>query len=360
MFARCLVLSAVLLSAGHAMADSDAAVTAALGLRESAVPVRDMPNWKKPQKIVVLVDSAARLAWFQEAAKGTTVVGARNPAEFKAALADADALIGTCRADVVAAGPKLRWVQTQGAGVEDCIPIPRVQSGAVLLTNMQRLNGSNVAEHALAMMLALSRNIPDAVDAQHKQEWKPSKPGDLAGKTVLIVGLGGIGTEIAKRAHAFDMNIIATRNSGRGGPDFVAPIGAPGDLPELIAQADFVVNVTPLTPETTGLFNAAMFARMKSTAFFFNLGRGKSVVTDDLVAALNKRTIAGAGLDVVDPEPLPKSHPLWSAHNVLITPHAADQSDLKTERMWSVMRENLRRYVAGDKMLSVVDVKRGY
>ena len=128
----------------------------------------------------------------------------------------------------------------------------------------------------------------------------------------------------------------------------------------MIAQADVVVNATPLTPATTDLFDSALFKRMKSSAYFINIGRGGSVVTDDLVAALNTGTIAGAGLDVTAPEPLPANHPLWNARNIIITPHMAGSSRIKMDRMWIVMRENVRRYVAGEKMLSVVDVEQGY
>ncbi|MEQ9449861.1 MAG: NAD(P)-dependent oxidoreductase, partial [Rhodospirillaceae bacterium] len=151
-----------------------------------------------------------------------------------------------------------------------------------------------------------------------------------------------------------------TRNSSRDGPAFVDYVGLASELPELIGEADVVVNATPLTPATTGLFDAAMFERMKTSAFFINIGRGASVVTDDLVTALERGHIAGAGLDVTDPEPLPNGHPLWSAPNVIITPHIAGVSQLKLDRVWEVMRENLRRYVAGEKMLSVVDPTLGY
>lgn len=127
-----------------------------------------------------------------------------------------------------------------------------------------------------------------------------------------------------------------------------------------MGQADFIVNSTPLTDETVGMFNAAIFAHMRPGAFFFNVGRGRSVVTADLVAALRGGKLAGAGLDVVDPEPLPQDSPLWKMPNVLITAHVGDESDLKVERSWLLMRENLRRYVDGGKLLSVVDAKRGY
>jgi phosphoglycerate dehydrogenase-like enzyme len=249
------------------------------------------------------------------------------------------------------------------AGVEDCIGIPKIRDGQVLLTNMQRLNGPNIAEHTLGLMLTLTRQINIAVANQASATWNPAamrNAVDLEGKTLLIAGLGGIGTDIGKRANAFGMRIIATRNSGREGPAFVAKVGLANELPDMIGEADVVVNVTPLTPETTGLFNAAMFARMKPTAYFINVGRGQSVVTDDLIAALQTKKIAGAGLDVTDPEPLPKESALWRMPNVVITPHTAGASELKSERAWIVMRENLRRYVAGDKLYSLVDVKKGY
>jgi phosphoglycerate dehydrogenase-like enzyme len=347
----------ILLGAAPAWAASDAEILARYDLRESPVP-----NWQKPKKIVVLADGAERLAWFQEVVKDKSIqlVGARNPTEFKTAAQDADAIIGICRQDVIAAAPKVRWVQTQTAGVEDCVAIPRLRSGEIVLTNTQRLGGPSVAEHAMALLLAMTRNIPAYADAQQAQQWKPQPTGELAGKTLLIAGLGGIGTEIAQRAHAFDMRVIATRNSGKDGPSFVERIGTAGELPELIGQADFVVNVLPLTAATTGLFNAAMFARMKPSAYFVNVGRGRSVVTDDLIAALNTRRIAGAGLDVFEVEPLPSNHALWKTPNVLITPHVANNTRGTNERMWLVFRENLRRYVAGEKLLSVVDAQRGY
>jgi phosphoglycerate dehydrogenase-like enzyme len=354
----------VSLFARLSFAEEDAAsVIAALGLRESVVAARDMKDWEKPHKIVVLSDSAARAAWFQEVAKDVTVVGARSRAEAMAQIVDADGLVGGCDPDLINAGAKLRWIQSQAAGVEDCLAIPKVRNGGVILTNMQRVNGPNISEHAMALILTLTRQINAYLANQSEGTWDrqpPQKLMDLDGHTMLVVGLGGIGTMIAERAHAFGMHVIATRDRDHEGPSFVDYVGVADELPKLIGQADIVVNVTPLTPETTGLFNAAMFERMKPSAYFINVGRGKSVVTDDLLAALKTGRIAGAGLDVVDPEPLPKDHPLWRARNVVITPHVAGSSELKLDRAWLVMRENLRRYVAGDKLFSVVDVERGY
>jgi phosphoglycerate dehydrogenase-like enzyme len=183
---------------------------------------------------------------------------------------------------------------------------------------------------------------------------------DLDGKTVLIVALGGIGTEVARRAHALGMHVTATRASGRSGPDFVSYVGLPDELPKLAADADFIVNCAPLTPQTTGIFNREFFERLKPGAYFISVGRGKSTVTADLIAALSSGRLAGAGLDVVDPEPLPADSPLWHLPNVIITPHVSADTPVSAEQRKFVLVENLRRYSAGEPMISVVDVERGY
>jgi phosphoglycerate dehydrogenase-like enzyme len=324
-----------------------------------------MRLWHPPRKIVVLIDSEARLQWFRDAIPASPVklVGAHNPAEFLVQVRDADAVEGICTPEVINAGRQLRSIQTQGAGVEDCLAIPRVGDGQILLTNMRAVDAQNVAEHALALVLALSRRVGTFINAQQRSTWLAHPLDDMAdlqGSTMLIVGLGANGTAIAERAHAFGMHIIATNDNGAAGPSFVDYIGKPDELLKLISRADFVVNAAPLTPKTLGLFNAEMLGEMKATAFFINVGRGRSVVTPDLVKVLNDGEIAGAALDVVDPEPLPPDDPLWKIPNVIITPHVANQSPLRMERSWAVMRENLRRYVRGDRLLSVVDPVKGY
>jgi phosphoglycerate dehydrogenase-like enzyme len=182
----------------------------------------------------------------------------------------------------------------------------------------------------------------------------------LEGKTLLVVGLGGIGVEVARRAHALGMRVVATRASGREGPPFVSYVGLPGELGSLAAAADFVVNTAPLTPATQGMFDAKFFAAVKPGAFFVNVGRGQSVVQSELIAALASGRLGGAGLDVTDPEPLPPDSPLWRMSNVILTPHVSAQSDVDDGVRSAIMAENLRRYVAGEKMLSVVDVGKGY
>ena len=156
------------------------------------------------------------------------------------------------------------------------------------------------------------------------------------------------------------MHVIATRNSRREGPDYVEYVGLADELNELASRADVVINTAPLTDKTRGMFNTTFFDAMKPEAFFISVGRGGSTVTDDLVNALQQGSIAGAGLDVTDPEPLPEGHPLWSMPRVIISPHTAGRSDQTINRLSLMVRENLRRYVAGEPMLSVVDVERGY
>jgi phosphoglycerate dehydrogenase-like enzyme len=243
--------------------------------------------------------------------------------------------------------------------------IPAVKSRNLLVTNMRGVDSAAIGEHAIAFALALARGLETAMVNTSRARWSREDAAAtqmqvLAGKTMLVVGLGGIGTEVAKRAHGIGMKVIATRNSDRPGPDYVSHVGKPEDLLTLARTADVIVNTAPLTTETTGLFNAKFFDVLKRNALFINVARGGSVVTADLTKALMEHRLAGAGLDVVDPEPLPPNDPLWKAPNVIISPHVSGRSDLPGAERQMIMMENLRRYVAGEKMLSVVDLEREY
>jgi phosphoglycerate dehydrogenase-like enzyme len=194
--------------------------------------------------------------------------------------------------------------------------------------------------------------VPDAISDDRM--WS------LDGRTLLVVGLGGIGTEVARRAQALGMTVIAIRNSSREGPPFVSEVGLSADLLAFARRADVIVNTLPLTAQTRGIYDKAFFDAAKHGALFINVGRGASVVTSELVAALGDGRIGGAGLDVTDPEPLPADHPLWRAPNVLITPHVSANVELGEEPRWLITRENLRRFAAGGRLLSEVDIPRGY
>lgn len=364
-------------AAGQQAGDPTARMIAELGLREAAEPVSARPGWRKPARVVVRNLPADRKAWLQEAAPGVELVGADTIAEGRAAAATADAVLGFCEDAVVAPSARVKWVQTYNAGIERCLTSGVFRDRGILLTNMQRIAGPVMAEHVMAMLLAYSRGLPGYFMAQRDGRWARGagpaawtpfnalSDGDqsafsLVGKTMLIVGYGGVGSEVARRAHAFGMRIIAIRNSRADLPPLVEKMGLPADLPAYVAEADVVVDTLPLTGDTAGMFDAAVFRAMKKTAFFINVGRGGTVVTDDLVAALREGRIGGAGLDVVEPEPLPSGHALWNAPRLILTPHVSADSDLDEEARWLLVRENLRRYVSGGKMLSVVDTSRGY
>ncbi|MDJ0927680.1 MAG: D-2-hydroxyacid dehydrogenase [Gammaproteobacteria bacterium] len=336
-----------------------------LGLREATTPVRQDPRWSASGPIVVRVDSAERAAEMQRIAGDRPVIAVTSEAEALPVMKEATALMGYCSARLLDAGPQVRWVQAYSSGAERCVVLPRIADGQILLTNMQRISGPEIAEHVIGMLLTFTRGLNGYARAQASGEWQPelipmSQRWELTGRTMLVVGLGGIGTEVARRASALGMEVIAVRASGRPGPDFVAEVGRPDALLAMAGRADAVANTVPLTPLTRGMFDAGVFDAMPAHAYFLNVGRGGTVVTDDLVAALRGGAIAGAGLDVTDPEPLPAGHPLWSMPNVIITPHVSAGSDLVRERLFAVAKENLRRYVAGDPLVSVVDPERGY
>jgi phosphoglycerate dehydrogenase-like enzyme len=365
-----------LVQAAKPAATSENAVLSDLRLIESNTPVRQVPSWKPPKKIVVsaMYGLGGNIEELRKVAPGVEIVLVKDRAETLAAVADADAYIGACDPAVIVAAKHLFWIQTGGAGVEHCVTRPEMRQRKILLTNAQHVEAPIIAEHVLALMFGISRGFPVWMPAQAAGHWARANAPPIGtptaaqsyvmevidGKTMLVVGLGGIGTEVAKRAHALGMRVIATRHSGHDGPDFVSYVGLPGELLTLAKDADVIVNATPLTGETKGMFNAKFFDILKRTAIFINVGRGGSVVTSDLVDALKSKKLAGAGLDVTDPEPLPDGHPLFSAPNVIITPHVATRADVPRERMEAVVKENVRRYVAGDKMLSVVDQERGY
>jgi phosphoglycerate dehydrogenase-like enzyme len=346
-----------------------------IGLAESATALREAKGWRTPTRVLMITQtplggaSAGLKERLQAAAGPVEVVLVGGVDDMVAKAADADAVVGgddaVCDNRVLAAGKQLKWIAVMSAGVESCLGKPALERPGIVVTNMRAVAGPVMAEHTIALMFALSRSLQVSVGRQATGEgWNRnftgSQPQALTGKTVLVAGLGGIGTEVARRAHSLGMKVIATRNSSRAGPDFVSYVGLSDELPTLIGQADVVVAALPLVPATTNLFDAKMFGRMKKTAFFINVGRGGSVVTDDLVAALNNGTIAGAGLDVTEPEPLPKDHALWKAKNVIITPHMSAQSDLGQAARELILREQLRRFATGGKLLAVVDFKKGY
>ena len=337
-----------------------------MGLRASSTASRDLPGWSPPRKVVARSGPAGHLVALRAVAPGVEIVVVDSMEDARREAVDAQVILGICDREMLENSPGLFWVQVYSAGVERCVVLPGMKAGEKLLTNGQRIASPALAEHAIAMTMMLARGLDVYHINQLKGKWQRetglarSDHIELEGRTLLVVGLGGIGTQVAKRANSLGMRVIATRNSRREGPDYVEYVGLSSELNELAMRADVVINTAPLTEKTKGIFNAEFFTAMKPGAFFVSIGRGGSTVTDDLVAALESGQIAGAGLDVVDPEPLPEGHPLWSMPRVIISPHTAGRSDKGRDRLYLVVQENLRRYVAGEPMLSVVDIERGY
>lgn len=370
-----VAITTCLLFIGFAMATGPDTATAQLiqqlGLKESPQPIREAGYWRKPKRIVVFMGERQQQSmpnaanWLQQVVGDAELVVAQTRADMVFLLDDADVLLGYCTHETLENGPQLRYILNYSAGVDRCMKSDLVQERDFLLTNMQRIYAPGIAEHVIGMMYMLTRKLYIFHEKQRQHDWdrsavKRTEMWEVQGRTMLVVGLGGIGTEIARRAQALGMRVIATRNSSRKGPEFVDYVGLAHELPTLARQADVVVNATPLTSATRGLFDTKLFRQMKSGAYFINVGRGKSVVTKDLIDALNAGHLGGAALDVQDPEPLPREHPLWSAKNIIITPHISAGSSEQMDRFWLLVRENLRRYVNGERMLNVVDIKRGY
>ncbi len=376
-FFSLLVVCLLLMSTAAKAAEPDAATQALieqLRLVEAEQPVRESPGWKRPEKIVVMIPSARwgvrdeLLESLQKVSDGieiVTVTGQDFTDEKVAILEQAEVILGICSPQLIRVAKNLHWLQYFGTGVDRCLMSTEAQGADFILTNAQHTAGPPIAEHVIAMLMTLTRNLQYFHHLQQEQVWQrppdtPSPMIEIGGKTMLVVGLGGIGTEVARRAAALGMRVIATRRSGREGPDFVEYVGLSDELLELAAQADVVVNTLPLTRETTGIFGREFFAAVKQGAYFISIGRGKNTDNAELIAALKSGRLAGAGLDVTDPEPLTKGHELWSLPNVIITPHISYMTDRGFERNRLVITENLRRYINGERMLNVVDIERGY
>jgi phosphoglycerate dehydrogenase-like enzyme len=335
----------------------------AAGVRESGPPVRERPGWD-PAPTIVVRGAQWLTDGLDQEFPGARVIVVDSMDDALRHVANADVLVGFCDDSLVGAAPQLVWVQVYWAGVERCLASESINSGEVLLTNMQKMSSPTIGEHAIAMMLSLTRGLTGFAKMMPDGAWRRSYAGEsgvysVDGKTMLVVGLGGIGKQVAMRAKGLGMRVLATRNSSREGPAYVDYVGLSDELLQLAREADVVVNALPLTDATAGLFDREFFATVKPGSFFINVGRGGTVVTDELLAALENGRLAGAGLDVTDPEPLPADHRLWQTPNVIITPHVAGFGG---SRRWHAMlvRENLRRYLAGEALLNVVDPERGY
>jgi phosphoglycerate dehydrogenase-like enzyme len=283
-------------------------------------------------------------------------------------LRDAEiAIAWSLRPEQFKAAQKLRWIHSPAAAVHQLM-FPDLITSDVILTNSREVHGPVVAEHVIALIFALAKQLPQAVRLQQKHIWGQDpmwhgspRPREVTGATLGLVGLGSIGYEVARRAAALGMHVIAMReHPEKGRPDGVKQIFAPSQFDTLLAQSDYVVLAAPLTSTTRNLIDAARLAQMKPDACLINVSRGPLVDEAALAQALRDKKIGGAALDVFVSEPLPSESPLWDLENLLITPHTAALTEKLWERHYALISENLRRYLNHQPLLAVVDKQKGY
>jgi phosphoglycerate dehydrogenase-like enzyme len=317
------------------------------------------------KKIVVPNANAALMEQLQSATPDARIVAVER-AKMIDEIGDADGYIGEITSAEVRAGKNLKWVGVMSAGVERVLfpadGTSDLRDSNIVLTNNKIVQGPEIADHALAMLLMLSRNLYLLYKNDQQQIWSPRPYHgiELNGKTAVVIGVGGIGTQIALRANAFGMSVIGVDREDKPFLPFVKKVVKPDQLDAVLPEADVVFISVPDTPQSHKMMGASQFALMKKNSYFIAVSRGGIYEMNGLVKALDEKRLAGAGVDVTDPEPLPKDHALWKFENAIITPHIAGRSDQDAGRMVGTIQENIRRFVAGKPLINVVDKKKGY
>ena len=295
---------------------------------------------------------------------GLQMVTVTTPEELAAEIVDADVLYGFPSADLLQRGKALRWIQSPSAGVNYLQNLTELVQNEIVLTNTRGAHGPSIGEHTFALLFALTRHIPESIQAQRNHYWARPElyrtSREMRGLTMGIVGFGAIGRAVAQRAKGFDMELLAVDPHPDPGAPFVTEPWGMERLPDLLEQSDVVVVAAPLTAESHHLLDAAALARMKPDAYLIVVSRGGIVDEDALADALEAGKLAGAGLDVTEIEPLPAESRLWDAPNLVITPHTAGDSSEKERRCVEILRENLIRFAHGETLMNVVDKQRGY
>jgi phosphoglycerate dehydrogenase-like enzyme len=294
----------------------------------------------------------------RQAVPGVVVKAFADPHDALTDIADADAAYGTVPPELFARAKRLRWICAARAGLGGDWFYDALVKSAVVVTNMRGSYNEHLSTHAVAFLLAFARRF-DSYLPQKRWQRGPTML-HLPDTTVLIVGVGGSGSEASTQCAAFGMRVLGCDPRTTAPAPGMAELFTPDALPDRIGEADFVLVTVPESPDTVGMFNAALFARMKPGAYFINISRGGVVVTADLIAALRSGQLAGAGLDVVAPEPLPPESPLWSMPNVLITPHVAIYGAPYRQKWEAILLENCRRFAAGEPLLNVVDKEKWF
>lgn len=293
---------------------------------------------------------------------GHTVTCVTEEADAIAAAPEAEVILGHFRPAVCAAAPKLRWIQSFSTGMDKFLFPEIVARDEVAISNVAGLYASQGGEHAWALLLALARQIPTAVKNMETRQWSAGPVVEIAGMTLGIIGMGGFGVEMSKRAQGYDMQVIAIDPVRTEKPPFVHELRpfSKETLHDLLRRSDIVMTACPLTKETYHLISTEELAMMKPSAYLINVTRGGIIDEPALVDALKAGQIAGAGLDVTEKEPLALDSPLWDAPNLILTPHRAGASQHRPRKIFEFFMQNLTRYMNGEKPLNVVDKRRGY
>ena len=295
------------------------------------------------------------------------VVHPATPEDLVRELRDAEIAIGsTLPPDELARAPRLKWVHSPAAAVHQFM-VPEFIASPAMLTNGRDVFGATVAEHVIALILALARQLAACLRFQTQRVWgqqllwnSTTRPRTIAGTTLGLLGLGAIGSAVAQRATALGMKVVALRQHPEKPAENVTAVYGPPEIAKLLAQSDFVVLSAPVTPASRNLIDSERLALMKPTAYLINVGRGALVDEVALTKALQTKQIAGAALDVFEEEPLPQDSPLWALEDLLITPHCAGFVENLWERHVEEISANLRRYLAGQPLVGLVDKANGY
>jgi phosphoglycerate dehydrogenase-like enzyme len=295
------------------------------------------------------------------------VVHVTGGEQLTAEIPDTDILVGIHLAPPqFRLAKRLLWIHSTAAGVAQLL-YTELRDSAVIITNASGVHATPMAEHVIGMMIALARDFPGAMRHQLRSHWGqqemwdgPARPRELAGSVVLIVGFGAVGRAVAERLRPFAVKVWAVTRSGKADPALASRVFPAIELEAALPGADFVVLAAPETPETRHLIGERQFALMKPSAFLVNVARGSLLDEAALIAALRRRSLAGAGLDVASVEPLPPSSPLWSLENVLLTPHTSGISNQLWEHEGELVLDNLERWFSGRPLRNQVDKMRGY
>jgi phosphoglycerate dehydrogenase-like enzyme len=306
-------------------------------------------------------DWGARLA---AALPELEVIVAEDMAQAERAIVTAESAFGTIPPTLLRCAARLRWLQAPAAAPPAGYYYPELIGHPVQITNFREIYNDHIGAHVMAFILSFARGLQHYIPQQLRREWSRLTQNagvvHLPEATALVVGVGGIGSEVARLCAAFGMRVIGVDERRREAPPGVAELHRADELDALLPAADFVILTVPHTPETEGFMNRARFREMKKTAFFINIGRGMTTRLDDLAAAIEAGEIAGAGLDVFEQEPLPADHKLWTLPGVMITPHTAGHGPYLEERRYEIILHNCRHFLAGQPLRNLVDKARWF